>query len=142
MLLGILLKESTLPIKVYNVGCCPRKREFEIDLARATSKKLLKQIELKKLDAYISSVTLAEIVWVVYKESGYKRAKEVQSYLRELLELQIVKVIPLEESIVYRMLALIEKYNLSFVDALAVSTAINFKSSLVTRDVRLRKSKK
>jgi predicted nucleic acid-binding protein len=106
-----------------------------------TSRKLLKQIELKKFDAYISSITLAEIVWVVYKEAGYKKAKEVQSYLRELLELQIVKVIPLEEGIVYGMLTLVEKYNLSFVDALVVSTAINLKSDLITRDEKIKKVK-
>lgn len=62
-----------------------------------TSRKLLKRIEAKKIDAYISTITLAEIVWVVHKESGYKRAKEVQIHLRELSELQIVKIIPLEE---------------------------------------------
>lgn len=37
------------------------------------------------------------------------------------------------------MSTLIEKYNLSFVDALVVSTAINLKSSLVTRDEKIKK---
>jgi predicted nucleic acid-binding protein len=106
-----------------------------------TSRKLLKQIELKKFNAYISSITLAELVWIVYREAGYKKAKEVQSYLRELSELQIVKVVPLEEVIVYGMLGLIKKYKLSLVDALVVSTAINFKSSLVTRDDKIKKVK-
>ncbi|MBO3754472.1 MAG: type II toxin-antitoxin system VapC family toxin [Candidatus Brockarchaeota archaeon] len=106
-----------------------------------TSRRLLKEIEAKRLDAYLSSITLAEIVWIVYKESGFRKAREVQSYLRELSELQIVKVIPLEESIVYGILTLIEKYNLSFVDALLVSTAINSKSVLVTRDEKIKKVK-
>lgn len=103
------------------------------------SKKLLRQIELKKFDAYISPITLAEIIWIVYKESGYRKAKEVQSYLRELAELEIVKVIPLEDNLVYGMVNLVEKYNLSFVDALVVSTAVNLKSTLVTRDNKLKR---
>lgn len=105
------------------------------------SKKLLRQIELKKFDAYISPITLAEIIWIVYKESGYRKAKEVQSYLRELAELEIVKVIPLEDNLVYGMVNLVEKYNLSFVDALVVSTAVNLKSTLVTRDNKLKRIK-
>lgn len=103
------------------------------------SKKLLRQIELKKFDAYISPITLAEIIWIVYKESGYRKAKEVQSYLRELAELEIVKVIPLEDNLVYGMVNLVEKYNLSFVDALVVLTAVNLKSTLVTRDNKLKR---
>ncbi len=98
------------------------------------SRKLLKQIESGKFSAYISSITFAEIIWIVYRESGYSRAKEVQSYLRELSELQIVKIVPLENEVVYHMLSLIKKYKLSFVDALVVSTAIKLKSNLVTRD--------
>ncbi len=103
------------------------------------SKKLLRQIELKKFDAYVSPITLAEIIWIVYKESGYRKAKEVQSYLRELAELEIVKVIPLGDSLVYGMVNLVEKYNLSFVDALVVLTAVNLKGTLVTRDNKLKR---
>ncbi len=114
---------------------------FEEKQFLETSRKLLRQVELKKFDASISSITLAEIVWVVHKESGFKKAKEVQSYLRELSELQIVKIIPLEERMVYSMSRLIEKYKLSFVDALIASTAINLKGDLVTRDNELKKVK-
>jgi len=39
------------------------------------SMKLLKLIEQNKFAAYISCVTLSEIIWIVYKESGYKEAK-------------------------------------------------------------------
>ena len=112
---------------------------FEEKQFLEASRKMLKQIEMKKHDAYISSITLAEIVWIVHKESGYKKAKEVQSYLRELSELQIIKVLTLENSIVYGMLNLVEKYNLTFVDALIVSTAIKTKSNLVTRDDEIKK---
>jgi predicted nucleic acid-binding protein len=114
---------------------------FEEKQFLESSRKLLKQIESKKFDAYISSITLAEIIWIVYKESGYKKSKEVQSYLRELSELQIIKIIPVEESVVYGILSLVKKYNLSLVDALVVSTAITNKSNLVTRDDKIKKVK-
>jgi len=114
---------------------------FEEEQFLESSRKLLKQIEDRKFDGYTSSITLAEIIWIVRRESGYKIAKEVQSYLRELSELQIVKIIPLEEDIVYGMLSLVEKYDLSFVDALVVSTAIGSKSTLVTRDEEIKKVK-
>ncbi len=112
---------------------------FEEKLFFESSKKLLKHIESKKFQASISSITLAEILWVVYKESGYKIAREVQSYMRDLSELQVVKVVPLNEKIVYGMLSLVERYNLSLVDALVVSTAVVNKSKLVTRDEKIRK---
>jgi len=114
---------------------------FEEEQFLESSRKLLKQIEDRKFDGYTSSITLAEIIWIVRRESGHKIAKEVQSYLRELSELQIVKIIPLEEDIVYGMLSLVEKYDLSFVDALVVSTAIGSKSTLVTRDEEIKKVK-
>ena len=106
-----------------------------------SSRKLLKQIESKKFDACISAITLAEIIWIVYKESGFKKAKEVQSYMRELSELGIVKVIPLEDGVVFGMLALIKKYNLSLVDALVVSAAIANKCNVVTRDKKIKRVK-
>jgi len=106
-----------------------------------TSRRLLKQIETIRLDASISSVTLAEIIWVVHKESGFKKAREFQSYLREFSELQIIKIVSIEEDVVYRMLRLVSKYGLSLVDALIVSTAIATKSDLVTRDDRIKRIK-
>lgn len=106
------------------------------------SKKLLKLIEQNKFKAYISSVTLSEIIWIVYKECGYKKAKEVSSYLKDLSELGLIKVIPLDEGIVFRMLELIEKYKLSLVDSLVLSNAINIKAdALVTRDESFKKVK-
>jgi len=107
-----------------------------------SSKKLLKLIEQKKFKAYISSVTLSEIIWVVHKESGYKKAKEVSSYLKELFELGLIKVVPLDEGIVFRALDFIEKYRLSLVDSLVLSTAVNVKANiLVTRDESFKKVK-
>lgn len=114
---------------------------FEEEQFLNSSKKLLKHIESKKFDGYISSMTLAEIIWIVNRESGHKKAKEVQSYLRELSELQIIKVIPIEESVVYGMLSLVVKYNLSLVDALVVSTAINNRCILITRDAKVKRVK-
>jgi len=114
---------------------------FEEKQFLASSRRLLKQIESKKFDGFISSITFAEIVWIVYKEVGFKKAKEVQSYLKELSELQIIKIIPVEENVVYNMLRLVEEYNLSFVDALVVSTAINSKCSLITRDAKIKRIK-
>jgi predicted nucleic acid-binding protein len=115
---------------------------FEEKQFLESSKKLLKQIELKKFDAYISSITLAEIIWIVHKQSGYKKAKEVQSYLRELSELQIIKVIPLNNEVVFGMSDVVEKYQLSFVDALVASIAIDLKANLVTRDEKIIKNVK
>lgn len=107
-----------------------------------SSKRLLKLIEQNKFEAYISSVTLSEIIWIVYKESGYKKAKKVSSYLKELFELGLIKIVPLNERIVFRMLELIEKYRLSLVDSLVLSTAIDVKAdALVTRDESFKKIK-
>ncbi len=73
------------------------------------------------------------------KEVGHRKATEVLSYLRELAELQIIRALPLESSVVYRLPILVENYGLSFVDALVVATALDTKSTLVTRDEKLQK---
>lgn len=114
---------------------------FEEKQFLESSRKLLKQIESKKFDARISAITLAEIIWIVHRESGLKKAKEVQSYMRELSDLQIVKITPIEERAVFGTLSLIEKYGLSLVDALVVSTAIINKCNVVTRDEKIKKVK-
>lgn len=105
------------------------------------SKNLLKQIEARKFEAYLSSITLAEIIWVVHRESGFRKAKEVQSYLKELCELGIVRLVSLDDDAVYRMLKLVQRYNLSFVDALVVSTAAKLDSILITRDDKIKRVK-
>lgn len=99
----------------------------------------MRQIEAREFDAYISSLTMAEIIWIIYRESGSKTAKEIQSYLRELSELRIIKVVPLDDNLVYDVLNLIEKYKFSFVDALVVATAVSLNSTLVTRDDEIKK---
>jgi predicted nucleic acid-binding protein len=111
---------------------------FEEEPFIEASRKLLKQIEARKFEAYLSSITLAEIIWVVHRESGYRKAKEVQSYLKELCELGQIRLVPLRDGSVYRMLRLVQKYNLSFVDALVVSAATNLNGVLITRDDKIK----
>jgi predicted nucleic acid-binding protein len=51
-------------------------------------------------------------------------------------------MIPLDERIVFKMLKLIEKYKLSLVDSLVLSTAIDVKAdALITRDESFKKVK-
>ncbi|MBS7645258.1 MAG: PIN domain-containing protein [Candidatus Bathyarchaeia archaeon] len=113
---------------------------FEEEGFLESSKRLLKLVEQNRFRGYISSVTLSEITWVVHRESGYRKAREALSYLKDLSELGLIKVIPLDEEIVSGMLECVEKYNLSLVDSLVLSTVMNIGAdALVTRDESFRR---
>ncbi len=105
-----------------------------------SSRLLLNAIEDGKFDAYISSLTLAEILWVVNKEDS-KAAKKVQEYMYRLIDYGIIKIVQLDHIIIQKMLYLINRYNLTFVDSLIASTAMNLKCIIVTRDKVFKKIK-
>jgi predicted nucleic acid-binding protein len=88
----------------------------------------------------IYATTLAEILWVVNREDS-KAAKKVQEYMYKLIDYEIIKVVPLDHIIIQNMLSLINRYNLTLVDSLIASTAMNLKAILVTRDKVFKKIK-
>lgn len=107
-----------------------------------TSMKLLKKVEEKKFEsAFISTITLAEIVWVVLRDLGYKKANETLSYLRDLSQLNVLKAIPLSEDSLPIMLELIKKYKLPLSDSLIASVALKTEAALITRDDDFKKIK-
>lgn len=106
-----------------------------------SSEKFLKAVELGKYGAYVSSISVAEIVWVVQKDLGYKKAKEVFSYIKDLFELNLINIIPLDHQIIPVALQLLKKYRLSLIDSLISSVAVKIKAELITRDESLHKIK-
>ncbi|MCS4542327.1 MAG: type II toxin-antitoxin system VapC family toxin [Euryarchaeota archaeon] len=104
------------------------------------SSELLRKVEEKKFESvFVSTVTLAEVVWVVFQDLGYKKASEALSYLRDLSQLNVLKTIPLSEDLIPIMLELINKYKLSLLDSLIATTALKTGSALITRDDDFRK---
>jgi uncharacterized protein len=95
------------------------------------AKQILADIENGELQAYTSTLTWDEVVWVVKKTMG---KEEAVNQGKKLLGFPNLEFIAVDDSIIVRAQKLTEKYNLNPRDAIHCASAIEKKIKEVISD--------
>ncbi|OIO16168.1 MAG: hypothetical protein COX44_03255 [Candidatus Portnoybacteria bacterium CG23_combo_of_CG06-09_8_20_14_all_37_13] len=94
---------------------------------------LLKLIESNKINAYISSIILAEVAWTFNRPYKFSRTK-IAKHLKSIIALKNLKFA--DNMNLIRAIELYSKYNIKFVDCLIASdeNLFNKKAVLISYD--------
>jgi len=95
------------------------------------AKEILSNIEFGKIEAYTSTLTWDEVVWVVSKVMGRTEGVNLG---KKLLGFPNLKFIPTDSSIVSRAQKLMEKYKINPRDAIHIASALDKKIIEVVSD--------
>ena len=114
-----------------NVFIYPILYEEEQEPKVKHAKQILQSIEKGELEAYTSTLTWDEVVWITRKAMGRDESISQGQKLLGFLNLQWILV---DEHILSQAQALMNKYNLHPRDSIHVASAINRKIDLIISD--------
>jgi len=114
-----------------NIFIYPILYEEEQEPKVKLAKQILQSIEKGELEAYTSTLTWDEVVWITRKAMGRDESISQGQKLLGFLNLQWILV---DEHILSQAQALMNKYNLHPRDSIHVASAINRKIDLIISD--------
>jgi uncharacterized protein len=114
-----------------NVFLYPILYTEEVESKVKKAKKILHSIEKGELQAYTSTLTWDEVVWVVSKTMGRRDGVNQGQKLLGFMNLHFVNV---DENLLNDAQALMSKYNLRPRDSIHVASAIDRKLSTIISD--------
>ncbi len=85
------------------------------------SREIIGLLNNGKINGITSSLTLDEIIWVVWKEKGKELGIKVG---KEIFEISNLDIVGISEKIIFNAIELMEKYDLKPRDAIHLSAAI------------------
>ncbi len=85
------------------------------------SREIIDLLNNGKMNGITSSLTLDEIIWVVWKEKGKELGIKVG---KEIFEISNLDIVGISEKIIFNAIELMEKYDLKPRDAIHLSAAI------------------
>ena len=103
---------------------------MEADKSLDSVEKIFNLTRSKKLDTFISSITIAEIFAYFSKKKDPKKAVEISSFLEEIG----VELINVNKEIAKNSGVLKSRYSISFADAIILATCIDKNAHLITYD--------
>ena len=105
----------------------------EKDKSLDSIEKILNLTKSKKLQTFISSMTISEIYSYFYKKKYPKKAVEICSFLEEIG----IVTIDMNKEIAKNSGVLKSKYSMSFADAIILATCTDLNAYLITYDPEL-----
>ncbi|MEK6888333.1 MAG: PIN domain-containing protein [Candidatus Aenigmatarchaeota archaeon] len=102
----------------------------EKDKSLESIERIFELTKSKKLQIFISSITISEIYAFFYRKREPKKAVEICSLLEEIG----VAVINLDKELAKKGGIFKSKYAMSFADAIILATCVNTEASLITYD--------
>ena len=114
-----------------NVFLYPILYTEEVEPKVKKAKQILRSIEKGELQAFTSTLTWDEVVWVVSKTMGRSEGISQGQKLLGFLNLQFINV---DENMLNQAQALMSKYNLRPRDSIHVASAIDSKLAMIISD--------
>ncbi len=103
---------------------------LEKDKSLDSIEKILNLTKSKKIEAFISSITIAEVFTCFCRRNDAKKAVEISLFLEEIG----IEPVNVNKEIAKNSGVLKSKYKMSFADAIIVATAIDRNAHLIAYD--------
>ena len=102
----------------------------EKDKSLDSIEKIMDLTKSRKLQTFISSITISEIYAYFYKKKDPKKAVEICSFLEEIgvISIDMTKEISKNSGVMK------SKYSMSFADAIILATCMDLEACLITYD--------
>jgi ribonuclease VapC len=102
--------------------------EGEAGMSRV--REVLNQAEAAAYTIYLSLINLGEVLYITERENGPVEARRVLAAIDQLP----VQIVPVSRDTVLAVAHVKERYPISYADAFAVVTALDYKGILITGD--------